>query len=168
MNQLALRDTEDYSDEPLQAVEVTQSWELQKLKPKHFQICALLAQGFKNIEVAAMVGCTKEYVSMLLHQPLIIQEIAKKGLIVNQRFELLAERATDVMVEAMQNGTHGEKIKAGRTVLEVTKRLGRVDPNANQVSPDVDRLAKLAERLIQLQTGVRQGRIFNEDGSEVT
>lgn len=168
MNQLAVMDHEDYSDEPLQEVEARPQWELQKLKPKHLQICALLAQGFKNIEVAKMVGCTKEYVSMLLQQPLIIQEITRKGAVVNQRFELLAEKSCDVLVDAMDNGTHGERIKASRTVLEVTKRLGRVDPNANTVSPDVDRLTKLAERLIQLQSGIRQGRVFNEDGSEVT
>lgn len=168
MNQLAVVDHEDYSDEPFHEVEAKPQWELQKLKPKHLQICALLAQGFKNIEVASMVGCTKEYVSMLLSQPLIIQEITKKGNVINQRFELLAEKSCDVLVDAMNNGTHGERIKAGRTVLEVTKRLGRIDPNANQVNPDVDRLAKLAERLIQLQSGIRKGGVFNEDGSEVT
>lgn len=167
MNQLALRDQEDYSDEPTQALAEIPAWELQQLKPKHLQICALLAQGFKNIEVAAMVGVTKEYVSMLLRQPLIKQEIMRKGEVVGQRLELMTEKSADVIADAMTNGNHTERLKAARLQFEVTKRVGRPDPMANTVSPDVDRLARLAERLILLQSGIRQGRVFNEDGTEV-
>jgi len=168
MNQLTLRDQEDYSDEPMQALTEIPSWELQQLKPKHLQICALLAQGFKNIEVAAMVGVTKEYVSMLLRQPLIKQEIMRKGEIVGARLELMTEASADAIADTLKNGSAADKMKAARLQFEVTKRIGRPDPMANQVSPDIDRLARLAERLIQLQSGVRQGRIFNEDGTEAT
>lgn len=166
MNQLAVVDHEDYSDEPLREVEERAQWELSKLKPKHLQICALLAQGFKNIEVAAMVGVTKEYITMLLRQPLIKSEIARKGEVVGQRLELLTEKSCDVIAEAMNNGNHTEKLKAARLQFEVTKRVGRPDPMANIASPDVDRLTRLAERLIQLQSGIRQGRVFNEDGTD--
>ena len=76
MNQLAMQE-EDYSDEPTQAKGDVE-WQLQKLKPKHLQICSLLAQGFKNIEVAKLTGVTKEYITMLLRQPLIKQEISRK------------------------------------------------------------------------------------------
>jgi hypothetical protein len=169
MNQLTLRQNEeDYADEPTQALAEVPSWELQQLKPKHLQICALLAQGFKNIEVAGMVGVTKEYVSMLLRQPLIKQEIMRKGEVVGARLELMTELSTDAIAHTLQNGNASDKMKAARLQLEVTKRIGRPDPMANQVHPDVDRLARLAERLIQLQSGIRQGRTFNEDGSEVS
>lgn len=166
MNQLAVLDPEDYSDEPLHSAEEDTKWELKTLKPKHLQICALLAQGFKNIEVASMVGVAPPYITVLLRQPLIKEEISRRAEVVGQRLELLTEKSCDVIVDAMNNGNHSEKLKAARLQFEVTKRIGRGDPTIVLTPPD-DRLAKLAERLLQLQSGVRQGRTFDENGNEV-
>lgn len=164
MNQLAT--TEDYSDEPLQTTEDAPQWELQKLKPKHLQICALLAQGFKNVEVAGMVGVTKEYVSMLLRQPLIKQEIARRGEVISARFELMTELTADAMVDTLKNGSHGDKMKAARLQLEVTKRIGRPDPYATGVTPSEDRLAQLANRLEGLLDG-KKGDLYDESGQPI-
>lgn len=164
MNQLAPID--DYSDEPLQTTEDTPQWEMKKLKPKHLQICALLAQGFKNVEVAGMVGVTKEYVSMLLRQPLIKQEIARRGEVVAARFELMTEMTADALADTLKNGAHADKMKAARLQLEVTKRIGRPDPYANSNMPADDRLERLANRLENL-LDTKRGGLYDESGAPI-
>lgn len=164
MNQLAIQ--EDYSNEPLQATEDVPQWVLQKLKPKHLQICALLAQGFKNVEVAGMVGVTKEYITMLLRQPLIKQEIAKRGEVISARFELMTEMTADAMADTLKNGAHADKMKAARLQLEVTKRIGRPDPYANNNTPADDRLEQLANRLENL-LDTKRGGLYDESGAPI-
>lgn len=166
MNQLALRDFDE--DEPVQALEPQPEWVLKKLKPVHLQICALLGQGFKNVEVAKLCGVTPEYITMLLRQPLIKDRIAEICDVVGVRMDALFEKSVDVIADAMTTGNHTEKLKAARLQLEATKRIGRPDPNAGLEPGDVNRLEKLAQRLLALQTEVRHGRTFNEDGQEIT
>lgn len=163
MNALVTSDQFD-PDEPIREIEDRPQWELKKLKPNHISICALLAQGFKNTEVAAMTGVTKEYVSMLLRQPLIKQEIAKRGEVIGQKFELLTEKTFDVMVDAMNNGNHGDKLKAARLQLEVTKRIGRPDPMGLNPNVGDDRLEKLANRLENL-LDTKKGGLYDEAGN---
>lgn len=163
MNQLAK--VEDYSDEPLQAREEVQ-WELKKLKPKHMQICSLLAQGFKNVEVASLTGVTKEYITMLLRMPLIKQEVARMSEIAGTRLELMFEKSVDVISDAMSNGNHTEKLKAARLHGELTKRIGRPDPYAvGQNVPD-DRLERLANRLEGL-LDTKKGGLYDESGQPI-
>lgn len=166
MNQLARVNPDDYLDEPFQAVQEVEKWELKKLKPKHLEICALLAQGFKNIEVAGMCGVTKEYITMLLRQPLIKQEIAKRGEVLGARFELMTELTADAMSETLRNGAHADKMKAARLQLEVTKRIGRPDPFANNSNDPGDRLEKLANRLEGLLDS-RKGGLYDEAGNPI-
>jgi len=157
----------EYSDEPVQAQSgETPEWVLKKLKPMHLQVCALLAQGMKNIEVAALCGVTKEYVCMLLRQPLIKNEIARVAEITGARLELMFEKSVDVIADAMDKGTHSEKLKAARLHGELTKRIGRPDPYAlGQNVPD-DRLEKLASRLEGLLTTTKSN-LYDEAGNPI-
>lgn len=164
MNQLAAIDQEDF--DPTNATEEVTQWEMKKLKPKHLQICALLAQGFKNVEVAGMVGVTKEYVSMLLRQPLIKQEIARRGEVIGARFELMTEMTADAMADTLKNGAHADKMKAARLQLEVTKRIGRPDPYAQGNNVPDDRLEKLASRLEHLLDSTKGG-LYDESGAPI-
>lgn len=166
MNQLAKIDPEEYLDEPMQEVEEKPEWVMKKIKPVHQQICALLAQGFKNVEVAGMTGVTKEYITMLLRQPLIKQEIAKRGEVISQRLELLTEKSVDVIVDAMNNGNHQDKLKAVRLQFEVTKRIGRPDPFAIGSNVPDDRLNKLADRLEGL-LDAKKGGLYDEAGTPI-
>lgn len=165
MNQLAVLDNFE-EDEPYRETVEKPEWVLQKLKPKHFQICALLAQGFKNVEVSAMCGVTPQYITMLLQQPLIKQEIAKRGEVIGQRFELLTEKTFDVMVDAMKNGAHADKLKAARLQLEVTRRIGRPDPFAANPNVSDDRLEKLANKLENL-LDTKKGGLYDEAGNPI-
>jgi hypothetical protein len=160
MNQLATVDNEEFDEAP------AEKWELKKLKPVHLQICALLAQGFKNVEVAGMTGVTKEYITMLLRMPIIKQEIAARGEVLNARFELMTEMTADAMVDTLKNGSHADKMKAARLQLEVTKRIGRPDPYAVNQNPAEDRLAQLANRLEGLLDG-KKGGLYDEAGQPI-
>lgn len=142
-------------------------WELKELRPLHRNVASLFAQGMKNVQIAELVGITPEYVSMLIRQPLVKAYISEMCEQVGTRMEALFAKSVDVIAETLDKGSEAGKLKAARLQLEATKRIGRPDPNSGLDRGNTDRLEKLAERLIQLQTGVRQGRIFNEDGTEV-
>lgn len=143
-----------------------QEWVLKSLKPKHLQICALLAQGFKNIEVAKIVGVTPEYVSMLLRQPLIRQEISRVSEIAGARLELMFTKVVDTIGETLENGSASEKLKAARLHGELTHRIGRPDPYATNNNPADDRLEKLANRLEHL-LDTKKGGLYDEAGNPV-
>lgn len=133
-------------------------WEMKELKPKHREVAALFAQGFKNIEVANMTGFTPEYISMLLRQPLVQAEVRRISEVAGVRLEAMFAQTVDVIGEAMRSGSHKDKIAAARLQLETTKRIGRPDPRIGELDPSVDRLAMLAERLLNLQSNVRSRR----------
>lgn len=151
----------------LDAIE-SSKWQLTKLKPMHKQVASLTAQGLKNKEVASIVGITPEYVSMLLRQPLVKEYVAQMCEVVGVRLEALFEKSVDVIAETLENGSEKGRLQAARLQLEATKRIGRPDPNAGLDRGQGDRLAALAERLLALQSNVRQGKTFNENGQEIT
>jgi hypothetical protein len=163
--QLQLADLSDVELDELSAA--SPKWELKQLKPQHKQVAALLAQGMKNVEVAQIVGITPEYVSMLLRQPLVKEYVGQMCEVVGVRLESLFEQSVEVIAETMRSGSNADKLRAARLQLEATKRIGRIDPNVGGNGANVERLEKLAERLISLQSNVRKGHTFNEDGSEV-
>ena len=145
----------------------SRQFELKSLKPMHQQVASLYAQGMKNIDIAAIVGITPEYVHVLINQPLVKAYIAEMCDVVGTRMEALFAKSVDVIAETLDKGSESGKLKAVRLQLEATKRIGRSDGIVGLDRGNTDRLEKLAERLIQLQSGVRQGGVFNEDGSEV-
>jgi hypothetical protein len=146
----------------------TGKWEMKKLKPLHKQVASLCAQGMKNVQIAELTGITPEYVSMLLRQPLVKEYIAEMCEVVGTRMEALFEKSVDVIAETLENGSEKGKLAAARLQLEATKRIGRPDPNAGLERSGADRLERLANRLIDLQSNVRSGRTFNENGQEIT
>lgn len=143
-------------------------WELKELKPLHKQVASLVAQGMKNIEVAALCQITPEYVSMLIRQPIVKAHIAEMCEVVGVRLEAMFEQSVEVIADTMQNGTRGEKLKAARLQMEATKRIGAHNPISLLPVGATDRLLLLSERLLALQSNVRKGRIFNEDGQEIS
>ncbi len=145
----------------------SQGWQLKQLKPMHRDVCAFLAQGMKHVQVAQLCGITPQYITMLCGQDLIKQEIQRIALVAGTRLEAMFEKSVDVIADAMQSGSHSDKLKAARLQLEATKRIGRPDANAGQVAPDEDRLAKLAERLIGLRSTM-QMRADNENAESVS
>lgn len=160
-----LQTVESYDDEPIRATQEVK-WELKQLKPKHLQICALLAQGMRNVDVAAMTGVTKEYVSMLLRQKIVQQEILRVSEIAGQRLELMFEKVVDVVGDTLENGNATEKLKAARLHGELTHRIGRPDPFAQGAQVSDDRLEKLANRLEHLLDS-KKGNLYDEEGQPI-
>lgn len=142
-------------------------WELKELKQKHKDVAVLFAQGMKNVDIAKMCDITPEYVHMLLKQPLVRAYIQEMCEIVGVRMDALFAKSVDVIADTLQNGSEAGKLKAARLQLEATKKIG-AGSQLSVVMPNVDRLEKLAERLIGLQQVARVGRTFNQDGLEVT
>ncbi len=141
-------------------------WELKKLKPKHLQICSLLAQGFKHVQIAALVDVTPQYITMLLQQPLIIGECQRLAAIAGTRLEALTEKSVDVIAETLENGNYKEKLQAARLQMEATHRIGRPDPTRGSQGVDADRLLTLSSRLVDLlQTQRKATNVFEGEFS---
>jgi hypothetical protein len=58
-------------EQPLDEGEGVAGWQMKELKPKHKQVCAMLAQGIDRRTISNVVGCTPEYITMLSKQPLM-------------------------------------------------------------------------------------------------
>lgn len=153
-------------DEYEPAYDPSVKWELTELKPKHRQVAALFAQGLKNVQVAALCDITPEYVSMLLRQPLVQMEVRRISEVAGVRLEAMFEKTVDVIGDALENGSTKDKLAAVRLHFEATKRIGRPDLRPGELDPSVDRLSLLAERLLSLQSNVRNRR--NETNEEIT
>lgn len=161
MNSLAVQDdfdpTEEADLQALDAVEKT-GWTLKKLNAKHMQALAYIAQGMQKKQAAAMVGFTPEYITMLLRQPLAIQYIGKLNETVAAQLEAMFGQTVHVIQEAMDKGTHNEKLKAARLQLEATKRIGRSDNLPTNPVDSESRLLTLSERLVGLLATQRQAQ----------
>ena len=125
-------------------------WELKTLTAMHMGVCALAAQGLKRGEVSALMGITPEYVTMLLAQPLCKEYVKKLNEAVETRLEALFETSVDVIGQTLRSGSAEEKLKAARLQLEATQRLGKVTRAPEDSEGSVQRLERLAERLVNL------------------
>lgn len=144
------------------------SWQMKTLKPKHKQIASLLAQGGRNIDIAKIIGVTPEYISMLSRQPLMKAYIAEMCEITGVRLEAMFEKVVDTIAETLESGSEAGRLKAARLHLEATKRIGRPDGAPRSGNDSADRLEKLAERLIFLQSGKRPPGLYDENGEAIT
>ena len=143
-------------------------WQMKKLKPKHKQVASLLAQGAKNIEIAAMLQITPEYVSMLSRQPLMQAYIREMCQHTGMRLEALFDSSVNVIADTLRNGTESGKLKAARLQLEATHRIGRGDGPPQGGTSTEERLLILSQRLLLLQGARRPPGLYNEIGEEIT
>ena len=127
-----------------------EGWQLKELKPKHKEMCSLLAQGLGRNDVARIVGCTPEYVTMLMKQPLIKEYMGEMSQLAGIQLDAMFIKSVDTIGDVMQNGNHKERIQAARLQLEATKRIGSNSGLPKEVVDSTERLTKLAERLTAL------------------
>lgn len=165
--------TDQQPEEPtLQGVvapDLSGKWELKELKPRHRQVAALAAQGLPNTHIAQIVGITPEYVSMLLRQPLVKQYVSALCDVADTQIEALYPLVVDTIAGVLTNGSEKGKLQAARMQLEATRRIGRPDPAGRPGEGSAEeRLEQLANRLKALQTNVRNGSTFDENGQEIT
>lgn len=129
-----------------------QGWLLRKMTPRHQQICAFLAQGMKRGHIAQACNCTPEYVTMLAKQPLIQQYIKDMCATAGIQLEGQFSAVVDAVGETLQQGNYKEKMQAARLHGELTKRLGPGSGAEQQAEGSAERLLRLAERLVSLNT----------------
>lgn len=140
-----------------------EKWELKKLKPVHRQIAALVAQGEKNVKVAALCGVTPQYITMLLRQPIFIREIQDRAAAAGIQLEALFAQSVEVLGDVLKDGSEAGKLKASRLVMEATKRIGSRDAPTPSNGNTEERLFLLANRLVDLLPSNHPARIFEHE-----
>ena len=141
-------------EQPLNEGENVAGWQMKELKPKHKQVCAMLAQGIDRRTISNVVGVTPEYITMLSKQPLMKEYIAEMCQAAGLQLDAMFVQSVEVISEVMANGSPKERVAAARLQMEATKRIGSGSSIPKEIIDTNDRLARLAERLLYLQGGV--------------
>ena len=141
-------------EQPLPDEEEHAGWQMMVLKPKHKQVCAMLAQGIDRRTISNVVGVTPEYITMLSKQPLMKEYIAEMCQAAGLQLDAMFVQSVEVISEVMANGSPKERVAAARLQMEATKRIGSGSSIPKEIIDTNDRLARLAERLLYLQGGV--------------
>jgi DNA-binding CsgD family transcriptional regulator len=152
---------EDHEEELLLAED--KPFLLKKLRPRHMDVCALIAQGLPNVQVAQITGYTPTYICMLMRQPVCIAYVQQLNESVAARLETMFGKAVDVIATAMDKGNIQEQLKAVRLHGELTKRIGARDISPGSSEDSNARLARLSERLVGLLETARK----NENGRTI-
>lgn len=141
---------------------------LQALTDKHKQVASLLTQGLGRSEISQIVDFTPEYVTWLCRDPLFKDFMRGLSEFHEARLEAMFGDVVSVVQDGLQNGAIDERLKAARMQLEVTGRIGKNErPNAAFES-SMERLTTLAERLLALQSNVREGRTYDAEATRIT
>ncbi len=139
---------EDHEEELI--LQEGKPWVLQKLRPRHMDVCSLVAQGVPNTQVAQITGYTPTYISLLMRQPACVAYVSQLNESVGARLEMMYGKAVQVIATAMDQGNIQEQLKAVRLHGELTKRIGSRDITPASSEDSVQRLDRLANRLVGL------------------
>src|SRR5574337_1394950 len=91
-------------------VEEAAGWQLQELKPKHKQICSMLAQGIPRGIIAQVIECTPEYITTLSKQKLVLDYIRDMCQAANLQLDAMFVQSVETIGEAMSNGTRKDRL----------------------------------------------------------
>ena len=150
------------------AVNGENSHKLQALTDKHKQVASLLTQGLGRSEISQIVEFVPEYVTWLCRDPLFKEYMRGLSEFHEARLEAMFGDVVDAVQAGLRDGSSEEKLRAARLQLEVTGRIGKNDrPNAIADS-SIERLTTLAERLLALQSNVREGRTYDAEATRIT
>jgi len=149
-------------------------WKLQSLSLKHKQVAGLLAQGLGPLEVCRAMDVegnesfTPQYVTMLTRDPLFKDYLSHLCELAGVQLEALFVQSVEVIREGLQEGRMEDRLRAARLQLEATKRIGKHDRDSASNEDTVNRLARLAERLSNLnQRQLRQPETIDGTASEI-
>lgn len=139
------------------------STDLKELKPKHKQICSMLAQGMRRDLIAKIAGCTPTYISMLQKQPIMQEYMKDLCAMANMQLEAMFVQSVDAVGDVLREGAPKERLQAARLQMEATKRIGSGSGIETEVIDTNARLARLAERLLNLQKPSVEVRLLEND-----
>lgn len=113
-----------------------EGWVLKKLTDKHKTIIALHVQNMKRIDIAEVAGCTPEYVSMIVAQPLAQAYLKQIEEYTDARLSALYGKSVDAIEKGLDAGDEEIALKAARLQLEATGKFGKTE-KGNQTAEDV-------------------------------
>ena len=119
-------------------------WVLKKLSQKHKNIIALHAQAASREDIGNIVGCTPEYVSMVVAQPLAQEYLKGVNKYQDQRLEAMYGKTVDTIFKGMDGKATDAQLKAARLHLEATGRLKGKDDDKQSAEDVVAALLKHA------------------------
>lgn len=120
----------------LPSIHIVPKWELKSLSQKHKNIIALHAQSVSRTDIGQVCGCTPEYVSMIVAQPLAKEYLRELEQYMDSRLQTLYGKSVDVIQSGLAGNATDTQLKAARLQLEVTGKL-KGDRNENQTAEDV-------------------------------
>ena len=107
--------------------------QLKRLTPRHKQIAALLAQGLKRDEVAAIAKCAPEYIWQLTQQHLFQVYLGEMTAAVDTQLKALFGAAVDTLASSMRNGSEHVKLAAAQAVLKANKKDGSQEQTKTEI-----------------------------------
>lgn len=102
-------------------------FQLKKLKPKHKDVAALLAQGVGREQIAQLVGITPEYVTMLSAQPLFQAHVQEMTKFTDLRLQAIYDKSVDVIAQTLTTGSETSKLQAARMAMRAVGKEGTVN-----------------------------------------
>jgi hypothetical protein len=100
------------------------SWELKKLTTRHKRIVQLKLAGLERVDIARMVKCTPEYISMLLSQPLVKDYMTARQADIDADLRDLTGQAVNTLRSAMDSPDDKVALASAQTVLRANGKLG--------------------------------------------
>lgn len=84
----------------------------------------MLAQGAGREQIAAIVGFTPEYITMLASQPLFVEYVAEMTKFADTRLQALFDKSVDVLAETMAGGSEMAKLRAAQQAMTAVGKAG--------------------------------------------
>lgn len=135
-------------------------YELKKLKARHKEILALVAQGNKLVHVAKMCDVTPQYIGMMLRMDICKRYIKGICEISETQLDSLFPQVVDAISTSLSNGNIEERLKGARLHMEATKRIGAQAGKQAPVDTADDRLLNLSSRLVDLLREKKHGERY--------
>lgn len=133
--------------------------------------------GITQKEIAGHFGYTEGWISNILASDAFQARLAARrqeildpvlNATLKERFEALARRSLDVLMEKLNAGAVSEQVAMRAAELGAKVYMHREEVEANRQGSDTtDRLTRLAERLVGLQSQARQGVTINAQTGEI-
>lgn len=141
-----------------------EGWQLKKLSQKHKNIIALHVQGVSRVDIGTFCGCTPEYVSMILQQPLAKEYLRDVEKYLDARMQSLYGQTVDVIQKGLAGVATDTQLKAARLQMEATGKLKQDKDSAQTAEDVVSALLKAAGGVVAIGNNV-QVNVGGNDGT---
>lgn len=132
-------------------------FELKKLSQKHKTIIALHSQGVCRYDVGAIAGCTPEYVSMVVAQPLAKAYLQQLEEYMDSRLRSLYSKSVDAIDKGLENDDPDVALKAARLQMEAAGKLKPKESEAKTAEDVVAAILSKANLIVAQNVQINQG-----------